>query len=179
MRLALSKTVAALAAAVALALIAASPAAAVEGPTSAEIRTPLHQLGAGKTFVIRAVETSPSGPAVTLVATFFDAQDHVVKTQTAVVTPGHPATFRLTRADLHTDETAPAARASVLVRRAEGFAENQLIVNFDLVDRQGSDGCGGLCSFCSREGFSCASNDPGHAPSVVCEGPVVLFTTEQ
>jgi hypothetical protein len=149
-----------------------------EGPTSAEIRTPLHELGAGKSLVVRAVETRSSAPAVTLVATFFDAQDQVVKTVTGVVSPGHPATFRLTRADMQTDELSPTARAVVVVKRDGGFDQNQTLLDIKLVNRSGPDGCGGSCSICSRVGFSCAPPQTGSTPSVVCEGAAVVFTSE-
>jgi len=177
MRMDRPDVVAVCAGALALALLGGG-AGAVEGPTKAEIRTPLHELGLGRTFVVRAVETRSSAPAVTIVATFLDGLDRVIKTSTGVVSPGHPATFRLTRADLPTDQPSPVARAVVVASRDAGFADNQTLLDFDFVDRKGSGGCGGTCSICSREGLSCAPPDPGHAPSVVCEGPAVVFTSE-
>jgi hypothetical protein len=180
MRIDLSNVVTASACALALTLAPASTGAldTAEGPTSAEIRTPLHELGLGKTFVIRAVETRPSAPAVTLVVIFFDAADRVVKSVTGLVSPGHPATFRLTRAEMNTDETAPTARAVVVVKHDGGFDQNQTLLDFNLVNRSGPDGCGGSCSICSRVGFSCAPPQTGSTPSVVCEGAAVVFTSE-
>jgi hypothetical protein len=180
MRLDLSNVVAVCGCAMAMTLTPAPTGAldATEGPTSVEIRTPLHEVGLGKTLVIRVVETRPSAPAATLIATFLDAQDRVVKTVTGVVSPGHPVTFQLTRAEMQTSLLLPTARAIVVVKSEGGFDENQTLLNFELVDRTGPNGCGGSCSICSRVGFSCAPPQTGHTPSVVCEGAAVSFTSE-
>lgn len=180
MRLDLSKVVAVSSVALAMTLTPASTGAldGIEGPTSLEMRTPLCEVGPSKTFVIRSVETRASAPAVTLIAIFLDAQDRVVKTVTGVQSPGHPVTFRLTRAEIPTAELFPTARALVVVKREAGFDENQTLLDFSLVNRSGPDGCGATCSICSRVGFSCAPPQTGDTPSVICEGAAVAFTTE-
>jgi hypothetical protein len=135
-------------------------------------------VGPSKTFVIRSVETRASAPRVTLIATFLDAQDRVVKTATGVQSPGHPVTFWLTRAEIPTTAPFPTARAVVAVKGEAGFDENQTLLDFSLVNRSGPDGCGATCSICSRVGFSCAPPHTGDTPSVICQGAAVAFTTE-
>lgn len=183
MRLDLSNAAAVCACALAVTLTPVSTGAAgpTEGPTSAEIRTPLQEVGPGKIFTIRVVETRSLAPEAFLIATFLDAQDRVVKTVTGLVSPGHAVTFRLTRAEMHTTELFPTARARVVVQGGAGFDDNQILLNFELVDRSGtgSDGCGGSCSICARDGFTCAPPENGHTPSVICEGGAVVFTSGQ
>jgi hypothetical protein len=181
MRLDLSNAVAVCACALAMTLIPVSTGALdtpTAGPTSVEVRTPLCEVSPSKVFVIRSVETRPSAPSVALVAIFYDARDRVVKTVTGVLSPGHPVTFGLTRAELPTTEQLPTARAVVVARREGGFDQNQSLLDFKLVTSGGPDGCAGTCSICNRVGFSCAPPESTGPPSLMCEGAAVAFTTE-
>lgn len=181
MRLDLSNALAVCACALAVTLTPVSTGALdspTEGPTSVEIRTPLCEVSPAKVFVVRSVETRTSAPPVTLIATFFDARDRVVKTVTGVLSPGNPVTFGVTRAELPSSELLPTARAVVVARREGGFAQNQSLLDFKLVTSSGPDGCVGTCSICNRVGFSCAPPESTGPPSLVCQGAAVSFTTE-
>jgi len=181
MRLDLSNAVAVCACALAVTLTPASTGALdtpTEGPTSVEIRTPLCEVAPSKVFVIRSVETRASAPPVTLIATFFDARDRVVKTLTGVLSPGNPVTFGVIRAEISTTEQLPTARAVVVARREGGFGQNQSLLDFKLVTSGGPDGCVGTCSICNRVGFSCAPPESTGPPSLMCQGAAVAFATE-
>ena len=181
MRLDLSNKVAVCACVLAVTLTPVSMGAVdtpTEGPTSVEVRTPLCEVSPTNVFVVRSVETRTSALPVTLIATFYDAQDRLLKTVTGVLSPGHPVTFGLTRAEIPTTELLPTARAVVVARRDGGFDQNQSLLDFKLVNKNGPAGCWGSCSICARAGSSCAPPEQHGPPSLNCQGAAVAFTTE-
>jgi hypothetical protein len=168
------RSTAAAGAAALLLAVGASPGAGQVTPrTTAEIKTPLHLLGLGGSFVVTAVETSETAPPIDVVVTFLDGRDRVVKRVVRDFGPGRPAIVSMGFGELRSPDLRSAVRAVVQVSRAGGFGKNQAAVRFELFDKSGVSGCGGGCTICPRVGpngedVACAPPDGGHGPEVMC-----------
>ena len=149
---------------------------AQEPRDTAEVRTPLHGLGRGESLVARIVETLPGAPPIQVAVDFVDEGDDVVKRVRGTVGPGSPFRAVFARTELRTGSRFSSVRAVVRLDREGGFSRNIALLNFDFYDEAGLvDRCGGGCSICAHDGFSCAPASQG-GPDVICDnGPVLVF----
>jgi hypothetical protein len=154
----------------AAAILLLSPAARAQSGGSAEIKTPLHTLAKGESFVLRAVETLDGAPDLQLAVTFFDEGGRLVKQVNGSFGPGRPARFEIARSELGGRGPTAAVRAVARLSRDGGFRENQALLSFEFFKlRLPTDRCGGLCTICQNPDFACLPSSQGGA-EVSCEG---------